>query len=97
MCQSPVSDVRSSAQLVRFLCPFFSYLLTLRFASTAPGVESIRGLTQDLVDSTVEVYDMITSQLLPTPAKSHYTFNLRDLSKVFQGMLMMEITKVEVT
>uniref|UniRef100_A0A8C3EP56 Dynein axonemal heavy chain 1 n=1 Tax=Corvus moneduloides TaxID=1196302 RepID=A0A8C3EP56_CORMO len=48
-----------------------------------------------LVDATISVYLTITSQLLPTPAKSHYTFNLRDLSKVFQGMLMAEPSKVE--
>uniref|UniRef100_A0A8C3HT11 Dynein axonemal heavy chain 1 n=1 Tax=Chrysemys picta bellii TaxID=8478 RepID=A0A8C3HT11_CHRPI len=53
----------------------------------APGVEH---LNEPLVDATIRVYSTITSQLLPTPAKSHYTFNLRDLSKVFQGMLMAE-------
>uniref|UniRef100_A0A8C4W521 Dynein axonemal heavy chain 1 n=1 Tax=Gopherus evgoodei TaxID=1825980 RepID=A0A8C4W521_9SAUR len=56
----------------------------------------VEHLNEPLVDATIRVYSTITSQLLPTPAKSHYTFNLRDLSKVFQGMLMAEACKIEV-
>uniref|UniRef100_A0A8C3K7K0 Dynein axonemal heavy chain 1 n=1 Tax=Calidris pygmaea TaxID=425635 RepID=A0A8C3K7K0_9CHAR len=55
----------------------------------------IKDLNEPLVDATICVYSTITFELLPTPAKSHYTFNLRDLSKVFQGMLMAEPSKVE--
>lgn len=54
-------------------------------------------LNEPLVAATIHIYSTITSQLLPTPAKSHYTFNLRDLSKVFQGMLMAEPAKIEVS
>ncbi len=50
--------------------------------------ESVRNLTQDVVVSTIEIYDCICEQLKPTPAKFHYTFNLRDVSKVFQGIMM---------
>jgi len=46
-------------------------------------------LSKPIVDASVEVYTRISEELLPTPTKSHYTFNLRDLSKVFQGMLMV--------
>uniref|UniRef100_A0A8C4HI64 Dynein, axonemal, heavy chain 1 n=1 Tax=Dicentrarchus labrax TaxID=13489 RepID=A0A8C4HI64_DICLA len=53
-------------------------------------------LNEPLVDATILVYSTITSQLLPTPTKSHYTFNLRDLSKVFQGILMAEAGMIEV-
>jgi AAA+ lid domain len=41
-----------------------------------------------------QVYGTIMSQLLPTPTKPHYTFNLRDLGKVFQGMLMAELRAI---
>ncbi len=37
------------------------------------------------MDASVAMYRRVELELLPTPAKSHYTFNLRDLSKVFQG------------
>ncbi|NXR16043.1 DYH1 protein, partial [Semnornis frantzii] len=60
-----------------------------------PGALAVRDLNKPLVDATVRVYLTITSQLLPTPAKSHYTFNLRDLSKVFQGMLMAEPSSIK--
>ncbi|XP_065097060.1 dynein axonemal heavy chain 1 [Paramisgurnus dabryanus] len=55
----------------------------------------IQPLNEPLVNATIRVYSTITSALLPTPAKSHYTFNLRDLSKVFQGILMAEAAKIQ--
>nr|XP_046240546.1 dynein axonemal heavy chain 1 [Scatophagus argus] len=62
-----------------------------------PGrpVPAIQPMNESLVDATIRVYSTITSQLLPTPTKSHYTFNLRDLSKVFQGILMAEAGMIE--
>ena len=49
--------------------------------------EEFSALTTKIVKSTIDIYDTIARELLPTPAKSHYTFNLRDLAKVFQGIL----------
>jgi dynein heavy chain len=46
----------------------------------------IKSLGGSLVAASVEAYSRICSELLPTPSKVHYTFNLRDLSKVVQGL-----------
>jgi len=48
--------------------------------------QNIGRLAKPVVAATLEVYERAQAQLLPTPAKSHYTFNLRDVSKVFQGV-----------
>uniref|UniRef100_A0A8C2YBK7 Dynein axonemal heavy chain 1 n=1 Tax=Coturnix japonica TaxID=93934 RepID=A0A8C2YBK7_COTJA len=61
------------------------------------GADAVKDLNKPLVDATIYVYLTITSQLLPTPTKSHYTFNLRDLSKVFQGMLMAQPSDIKVS
>ncbi|KAJ3068328.1 Dynein heavy chain 6, axonemal [Podochytrium sp. JEL0797] len=46
--------------------------------------------TDAIVNSAIEIYHSMCTQLLPTPQKSHYTFNLRDLSKVVQGILQLQ-------
>ncbi|KAF1784043.1 P-loop containing nucleoside triphosphate hydrolase [Phytophthora cactorum] len=43
-----------------------------------------------IVSASVQLYQRVELEMLPTPSKSHYTFNLRDLSKVFQGVLMVK-------
>lgn len=49
--------------------------------------EVVRENLGNLVKATIQVYGQVCECLLPTPSKSHYTFNLRDLSSVMQGLL----------
>ncbi|KAJ3039074.1 Dynein heavy chain 7, axonemal [Rhizophlyctis rosea] len=50
--------------------------------------EEVRSLAQNLVNGTSSVHTWVVGNLLPTPAKTHYTFNLRDFSRVFQGVTL---------
>jgi dynein heavy chain len=52
-----------------------------------PFPAGIKRTSSKVVSTTIELYNTVKAHLLPTPAKIHYTFNLRDVAKVFQGML----------
>jgi dynein heavy chain len=49
--------------------------------------DSLKPLGDPIVKATIELYATIAQELLPTPSKSHYLFNTRDLAKVIQGTM----------
>lgn len=55
----------------------------------------VSGLEHKIVKATNKVFEKIQADMKPTPAKTHYTFNLRDFSKVICGMTAP--TKKELT
>uniref|UniRef100_A0A7S0KGM2 Dynein heavy chain n=1 Tax=Micromonas pusilla TaxID=38833 RepID=A0A7S0KGM2_MICPS len=76
--------------------PFNAATLTKIFSTLVEWWMRTKGLPEELhecqsslVKGTIELYQTVQRELLPTPMKSHYTFNLRDLSKVLQGMLLI--------
>lgn len=58
------------------------YFRTFSFNADVVSMES------KLVSATYKIYLKIQEDLKPTPMKSHYTFNLRDFSKVICGICM---------
>lgn len=83
-------------RLIRHFCMFNipapnEYNLKHIFKAITTGFFSdfnfaVKGCSDQIVEAAVEIYGRMSAELLPTPAKSHYVFNLRDLSKCIQGM-----------
>eukprot|EP00826_Nyctotherus_ovalis_P049308 TRINITY_DN5945_c0_g2_i2.p1 TRINITY_DN5945_c0_g2~~TRINITY_DN5945_c0_g2_i2.p1 ORF type:complete len:663 (+),score=132.43 TRINITY_DN5945_c0_g2_i2:95-2083(+) len=56
--------------------------------SSSQYAEEILNLGKSIVDATIETYLLVNKEttLKPVPSKAHYIFNLREISKVFQGL-----------
>lgn len=66
----------------------FSNVMESLFMShkTPAFTKTTSNLKDTLVASTIIMYEKVIDKFKPTPTKSHYTYNLRDVSKVFQGI-----------
>jgi dynein heavy chain len=66
----------------------FSYVMDWFFMKTKnPSFnEKITGNKENVINATIQMYLGASNSFKATPAKTHYTFNLRDVSRVFQGI-----------
>ncbi|GMG17952.1 unnamed protein product [Phytophthora fragariaefolia] len=50
--------------------------------------KNVKDTLLQTADATCELFQHVVKSLLPTPSKCHYTFNLRDVTKLMQGIVL---------
>jgi dynein heavy chain len=75
------------------LMTIYSSILNAHLRNFDPKVIQVG---EKLTEITLNLYQSVTKKLPPTPSKFHYIFNLRDLSRVYEGLCLSTIDKFNV-
>lgn len=65
----------------------YGQMLAGRFPADGVAPDTLK-VVRNLTSATISLWRTMKDKMLPTPAKFHYIFNLRELSRVFQGILL---------
>jgi dynein heavy chain len=65
----------------------YGQMLNGRFPANEFDADTL-GIVRALTGTTIKLWKIVKDRMLPTPAKFHYVFNMRELSRVFQGILL---------
>lgn len=60
---------------------------SLMSAHLADFDDQLKPMGDQIAAASVDLYRAVVNELLPTPSKSHYLFNTRDLAKIVQGTM----------
>merc|ERR1719424_2215591 len=81
LCFNMVPPLTSSVKSI------YGSILNARFTTKNKASAEIISLSQKLIPATIQLWERVKGKLLPTPQRFHYLFNMRELSRVFQGVM----------
>eukprot|EP00930_Biecheleria_cincta_P050644 TRINITY_DN3582_c0_g1_i1.p1 TRINITY_DN3582_c0_g1~~TRINITY_DN3582_c0_g1_i1.p1 ORF type:complete len:2677 (-),score=555.77 TRINITY_DN3582_c0_g1_i1:255-8135(-) len=73
----------------------FGSIMKAKFTTKAGAKQPIIDCSKKLTTATVDIWERVKNKLLPTPLRFHYIFNMRDLSRVFQGIMECPVSEIK--
>jgi dynein heavy chain len=56
--------------------------------------DSVKGGVAKITECMLKLYNIVVEKMPPTPSKFHYIFNLRDLSRVYEGLCNASVDEI---